>query len=50
MRNAFFGVVLRYLHPREKNDCRKKDLEKYEFSLNTKGITFPMKIKDITQI
>ena len=25
------------------------DLKKYEFSLNTKGLTFPMKIKDITK-
>ena len=46
---CFLWSVLRYLHPREKNDCRLKDLEKYEFSLNTKGITFPMKIKDITK-
>ena len=46
---CFLWSVLRYLHPREKNDCRLKDLEKYEFSLNTKGITFPMKIKDINK-
>ena len=46
---CFLWSVLRYLHPREKNDCRLKDLEKYEFSLNTKGITFPMKVKDITK-
>ena len=46
---CFLWSVLRYLHPREKNDCRLKDLEKYEFSLNTKGITFPMKIKDISK-
>ena len=46
---CFLWSVLRYLHPREKNDCRLKDLEKYEFSLNTKGITFPLKIKDITK-
>ena len=46
---CFLWSVLRYLHPREKNDCRLKDLEKYEFSLNTKGITFPIKIKDITK-
>ncbi|CAH3155093.1 unnamed protein product, partial [Porites evermanni] len=46
---CFLWSVLRYLHPREKNDCRLKDLEKYEFSLKTKGITFPMKIKDITK-
>ena len=46
---CFLWSVLRYLHPREKNDCRLSDLKKYEFSLNTKGITFPMKIKDITK-
>ena len=46
---CFLWSVLRYLHPREKNDCRLSDLEKYEESLNTKGITFPMKIKDITK-
>ena len=44
---CFLWSILRYLHPREKNDCRLKDLKKYEFSLNTKGITFPMKVKDI---
>ena len=48
-KKCFLWSVFRYLHPREKNDCRLKDLEKYEFSLNTKGITFPMKIKDITK-
>ena len=48
-KKCFLWSVLRYLHPREKNDCRLKDLEKYEFSLNTKGITFPLKIKDITK-
>ena len=46
---CFLWSVLRYLHPREKNDCRLSDSEKYEFSLNTKGITFPMKVKDITK-
>ncbi|CAH3027646.1 unnamed protein product [Porites evermanni] len=40
---CFLWSVLRYLHPREKNDSRLSDLKKYEFSLNTKGITFPMK-------
>ena len=44
---CFIWSILRYLHPREKNDCRLKDLKPYEFSLNTKGITFPMKVKDI---
>ena len=46
---CFIWSVLRYLHPREKNDSRLSDLKKYEFSLNTKGITFPMKVKDITK-
>ena len=46
---CFIWSVLRYLHPREKNDSRLSDLKKYEFSLNTKGITFPIKVKDITK-
>ena len=46
---CFLWSVLRYLHPREKNDSRLSDLKEYEFSLNTKGITFPMKVKDITK-
>ena len=46
---CFLWSVLRYLHPREKNDSRLSDLKKYEFSLNTKGITFPMKVKDISK-
>ena len=46
---CFLWSVLRYLHPREKNDSRLSDLKKYEFSLNTKGITFPMKVKDINK-
>ena len=44
---CFIWSILRYLHPREKNDCRLKDLKQYENSLITKGITFPMKVKDI---
>ena len=46
---CFLWSILRSLHPREKNDSRFSDLKKYEFSLNTKGITFPMKVKDITK-
>ena len=46
---CFLWCVLRYLYPKEDNDTRLKDLKKYEFSLNTKGITFPMKLKDITK-
>ncbi|CAH3107117.1 unnamed protein product [Porites lobata] len=46
---CFIWCILRYLHPRKDNDSRLADLKKYEFSLNTKGITFPMKLKDITK-
>ena len=41
--------VLRYLHPRDKNVTRIKDLEKYENALNTKGIKYPVKLKDISK-
>ena len=46
---CFLWRILRYLHPKERDEERVKDLKKYEFSLNTKGITFPMKLKDITK-
>ena len=46
---CFLWCVLRYLYPRDKNDTRLTDLKKYEHSLNTKGINFPMKIKDISK-
>ena len=46
---CFLWSVLRYLHPREKNDCRLTDLKQYEHELNTRGITFPVKIKDISK-
>ena len=46
---CFIWCILRYLHPKERDEERIKDLEKYEFSLNTKGITFPMNINDITK-
>ena len=46
---CFLWCILRYLYPKERDGERFKDLEKYEFSLNTKGITFPMKIKDINK-
>ena len=39
----------RYLHPREKNDIRITDLKQYENDLNTQGIVFPIKVKDITK-
>ena len=46
---CFLWSVLRYLHPREKNDCRLGDLKQYENELDTKGIKFPVKIEDITK-
>ena len=46
---CFLWSILRYLHPREKNDCRLGDLKQYENELNTKGIDFPVKIKDIAK-
>ena len=46
---CFRWSVLRYLHPREKNDSRLSDLKKYENELNTKSIKFPVKIKDISK-
>ena len=46
---CFLWSIFRHLHPKEKNDQYLKDLRKYEFSLNTNGITFPMKIKDISK-
>ena len=46
---CFLWCILRYLHPRDKNDTRLTDLKKYENSLNTKGITFPMKLRDISK-
>ena len=46
---CFLWCILRYLHRKERDEERIKDLEKYEFLLNTKGITFPMKINNITK-
>ena len=46
---CFLWCILRYLHPKESHEEKIKDLEKYEFSFNTKGITFPMKLKDISK-
>ena len=46
---CFLWCILRYLYPKERDEERIKDLEKYEFSLNTKGITFPMKVNNISQ-
>ena len=46
---CFLWSVLRYLHPREKNDCRLTDLQQYEHELNTRGITFSVRLKDISR-
>ena len=47
---CFLWSILRYLHPREKNDSRLKDLEQYEHEIKIpKGFTFPVKIRDITK-
>ena len=46
---CFLWCILRYLYPKERDEQRFADLKKYEFSLNTKGITFPMKLKDISK-
>ena len=47
---CFIWSILRYLHPREKNDSRLTDLYQYEHELNIpRGITFPVKVKDITK-
>ena len=44
---CFLWCVLRYLNPKPKNDDRYADLKEKEFALNTKGISFPMKVRDI---
>ena len=46
---CFLWCVLRYLYPREKDAYRLTDLKKYEHSLITKGIDFPMKLKHISK-
>ncbi|CAH3142715.1 unnamed protein product [Porites lobata] len=45
---SFLWCVLRYLHPKEKNDDRIADLKQYETTLNTRGISFAVKLKDIS--
>ena len=46
---CFLWCVLRFLHPKERDEERLVDLKKYENSLNTKGINFPMKLKHISK-
>ena len=44
---CFLWCILRYLHPKERDAEWIGDLKKYEYSLNTKSINFPMDVKDI---
>ena len=46
---CFLWCVLRYLHPRDRNDYRITDLKQYENNINTKGIKYPVKVKDISK-
>ena len=46
---CFIWCVLRYLYQKESHDERITDLKKYENELITKGITFPMNVKDISK-
>ena len=44
---CFLCCVLRYPHPVERRAHRITDLRQYENELNTQGIDFPVKVKDI---
>ena len=44
---CFLWSVLRYLYPREKDPERIGDLKVYENEVNTKGLVFPLTLKDI---
>ena len=46
---CFLWCIPRYLYPSDKNDTPLTDMKKYEFSLNTEGINFPMKLKHISK-
>ena len=46
---CFLWCILRYLYPKQRDAEWIGDLKRYEKSLNTKGITFPIKEKDITK-
>ena len=46
---CFFCCILRYLYPKKIKPERLTDLKKYEHSLNTEGINFPMNLKHISQ-
>ena len=46
---CFLWCILRYLYPKERDAEWIGDLKKYEHSLNTKGITFPISKNDINK-
>ena len=47
---CFLWCILRYLHPRERNDRRLVDLKQYVHEIKIpKGFTFPVKTNDITK-
>ena len=46
---CFLWCVLRYLHPKGKNAELLTDLKQKGNSLNTKGIKFPVRVKDISK-
>ena len=46
---CFIWCILRYLHPKPRDNERVTDLKKYEKELVTKGINFPMSVKDINK-
>ena len=46
---CFPWCILRYLHPVDEKYNRITDLKKFENALNTKGITFPMKLSNISK-
>ena len=44
---CFLWCILRYLHPKPRDNERITDLKEYEDELVTKGLNFPMAVKDI---
>ena len=44
---CFLWCILRHLHPKKRDNEVISDLRKYEDELVTKGLTFPMAVKDI---
>ena len=46
---CFIWCILRYLHPKPRDNERISDLKKYENELETRGIIFPMSVKDINK-